>query len=84
MDTISRAWYTAVDAIQEARDIGQSGGNVEAVRDLLQHAREMVDVIETELTEGLVRAADLDVIRMAAAELRKRVDAAAATLAPLH
>jgi hypothetical protein len=84
MNTVARAWQAALTALEEARDLHERGGDAETVRDLLRHAREMIDVIEAELAEGRAKALDPDVVRMAAAELRKRVDAAAATLVPLH
>jgi hypothetical protein len=54
------------------------------VRDLLRHAREMIEIIEDEINSEREKFPDPDIVRMAAAELRKRVDAAAATLVPLH
>jgi hypothetical protein len=38
----------------------------------------MIDVIETEFTEGQSKAADPDVVRMAADQLRGRLDAVTA------
>ena len=84
MNTITRAWQAAIQALAEARDLHAQGGDVDQVRDLLQFARELMDVIEAELTEGQIEVTDADTMRMAAAELRKRVDAVAATLLPLH
>jgi integrase len=84
MNTVARAWQAALAALEEARDLHERKGDAETVRDLLRHAREMIDVIEAELAEGRAKALDPDVVRMAAAELRKRVDAAAATILLLH
>jgi hypothetical protein len=81
---IARAWQAALTALEEARDLHELRGAAETVRDLLRHAREMIDVIEAELEEGRAKALDPDVVRIAAAEFRKRVDAAAAALVPLH
>jgi hypothetical protein len=44
----------------------------------------LIEIIEESITEERERLHDPDVARMAAAELRKRVDAAAAALVPLH
>lgn len=82
VNTISRAWHAAVDAIEEARDIGARGGNVETVRELLQHARELMDVVDAELDEGRVQSGDPDFLRMAAAELRTRIVAVSSSLEP--
>lgn len=80
MNTVTRAWQAAMNALREARDLYERGGNAETVQDLMRHAREMIDVIEAELAEGRVEMIDPDIARMAAAELRKRVEALAATL----
>ena len=83
MNTVARAWQAAITGLKEARDLHESGGDAETVRDLLGHAREMIEIIEEEINSERERFPDPDVVRMAAAELRKRVDAAA-TLVPLH
>jgi hypothetical protein len=83
VDTISRAWHAAVDAIQEAHEIGERGGDVETMRDLLQHARELMDIVDTELDEGRVQDTDPDFVRMATAELRARIIAVSAAM-PSH
>ena len=84
LNTISRAWHAAMTALREAQELYEHHGNVDTLHDLLRHAREMIDVIEAELAEGRAEVIDPDVARMAAAELRKRVEGVAATLLPLH
>jgi pyruvate dehydrogenase complex dehydrogenase (E1) component len=84
MNTVARAWEAAMLALTEARDLHAQGGDVDTLRDLLQHAREMMDVIEDEIAQKQDQVTDADTMRMAAAELRKRVEALAATLLPLH
>jgi hypothetical protein len=84
MKTVARAWQAARFALREAQDLRASGCDLETVRDLPQHARELIDIIEDEINERRAKTADPDVIQMAAAELRKRVEAVAATLFPLH
>jgi hypothetical protein len=49
MNTVTRAWQAALSALEEARDLHERRGDAETVRDLLRHAREMIDVIEAEL-----------------------------------
>jgi len=84
MNTVARAWQAAMDALHEARTLAERGGELEAIRELLRHAREMIDVIEAEFADGQAHHGDRDVVRMAANELRARVDAAAAALVPPH
>jgi hypothetical protein len=84
MNTVARAWQAALTALKEARDLHERRGDAKAVRDLLRHAREMIEIIEDEINSEREKFPDPDIVRMAAAELRKRVDAAAATLVPLH
>jgi hypothetical protein len=55
-----------------------------SVLNLLRHARELIEIIEDEINQGRAICSDPELVGMAAAELRKRVDAAAATLVPLH
>jgi hypothetical protein len=54
-------------ALTEARDLRASGCDLETVRDLLQHARELIDIIEDEINERRAKTSDADVIQMAAA-----------------
>jgi hypothetical protein len=71
-------------AVAEARELHARCDRTETVLDLLRHARELIEIIEGEINEEREKFADPDVVCMAAAELRKRVEAAAATLVPLH
>jgi predicted RNase H-like HicB family nuclease len=84
MNTVARAWQAALSALKEARDLHERRGDAETVRDLLRHARELIEIIEEEINQEREKFPDPDFVRMAAAELRKRVDAAAATLVPLN
>jgi len=47
--TIERAWEAFLAAIAEARQVYGSGGETETVQDLLQHARELLEIIENEI-----------------------------------
>jgi len=71
-------------ALAEARESHARGADTETVLDLLRHAREMIEIIEEGINQEREQFTDPDIVRMAAAELRKRVDEAAATLIPLH
>jgi hypothetical protein len=53
--TVTRAWDAFMAAISEARELHASGGNAAAIQDLLQHARELLDIIDDEVkTAGVV------------------------------
>jgi hypothetical protein len=84
MNTIARAWQATMLALAKARESHVRGDDPETVLDLLRQARELIEIIEEEINSEREKFPDPDVVRMAAAELRKRVDAAAATLIPLH
>jgi hypothetical protein len=70
--------------LAEARESHARGTKTEIVLELLRHARELVEIIEEEINHERERLADPDVVRMAAAGLRKRVEVAAAKLVLLH
>jgi hypothetical protein len=53
------------------------------MRDLLQRARELMDIVDSELDEGRVQSADPDFVRIAAAELRARIIAVSGSFVPL-
>ena len=84
MNTAARAWQAAMLALAEAREHHARGGGTDTLRELLRHAREMMDVIEEEVTEMRAEVADPAAIRVAAVELRKRVEALEATLPLLY
>jgi hypothetical protein len=84
MTTIARAWHAAMLALAEAMDLRARGAQPESILELLRHVRELVEIIEEEIGNEGVGIADPDVARMAAAELRRRVDTVAATLGRLH
>ena len=47
--TITRAWEAFLSAVAEAQHLHRSGGAAEAIQDLLQHARELLEIIEDEI-----------------------------------
>ena len=60
MTTIAQVWEAFLAAIAEARTLHASGGSVVAVADLLQHARELVDIIDDEVSvNGLAMPDDV-------------------------
>jgi hypothetical protein len=70
--------------LAEARESHARGANTEIVLERRRHARDLVEIIEEEINRESERLADPDVVRMAAAELCKRVEVAAAKLLVLH
>jgi hypothetical protein len=49
MNTISMSWDAFVLAMDEVTELTRSGGNAIVVADLLQHAREVLDILDVEL-----------------------------------
>lgn len=49
MSAIARAWEAFLAAVVEAQDLVRSGGATEAIQDLLQHARELLAIIDDEI-----------------------------------
>ena len=47
--TIARAWEAFLSAVAEAQHLHRSGGAAEAIQDLLQHARELLEIIDDEI-----------------------------------
>ena len=47
--TIAMAWQAFLSAIEEARELHAAGARSMAVADLLQHARELLDIIDDEI-----------------------------------
>ena len=60
MTTIAKAWEAFVGAVDEAQHLYRSGGATSTIRDLLQHARELLQIIEDEIAlNGLAVPADV-------------------------
>ena len=49
MSTIARAWEAFIAAVAEAQHLYRSGGATAAIQDLLQHARELLAIIDDEI-----------------------------------
>jgi hypothetical protein len=52
MGTIANAWQAFLDAIAEVMTLRASGADPATIQDLIQHARELLDIIECEVGEG--------------------------------
>ena len=76
--TIAMAWQTFLSAIEEAKELHASGANSTAVAELLQHARELLDIIDDEINlNDLVISGD---VRDGLAQMRARLAAAERSL----
>jgi hypothetical protein len=82
MTTIARAWEAFQAAVAEAMTLHASGGSVAEIHDLLQHARELLDIIADEIT---LTGADLPKwARNGLEQLRERLTAAEDALVTKH
>ena len=73
MTAIAMAWEAFLLAIEEARELHAAGAGNLAVADLLQHARELLDIIDDEISlNGLEIAGD---VRDGLAQMRTRLAA---------
>ena len=71
MNTISKAWGAFLEALEEAQDLNSRGGDRFAIAELVQHARELLEIIDEELAgESIVL---LDVARDALMQMRERI-----------
>jgi len=50
MSTLVRAWRAFLDAITEAQALLAARGEAGAIQDLLQHARELLEIIADEIS----------------------------------
>ena len=50
MSTVAMAWEAFLRAIEEARELHAAGAGSMAIADLLQHARELLDIIDDEIS----------------------------------
>ena len=54
MNAIEHAWTAFMAAIDEARDLNERGAGATELPELLRHARELLDIVESETTEQLI------------------------------
>jgi hypothetical protein len=82
MTTIERAWEAFLAAVAEAKQVYGSGGATETVQDLLQHARELLEIIDDEIAlNGLSVPAE---VRGGLEHLRARLAAVEGGLVTRH
>jgi hypothetical protein len=82
MTTIALAWEAFLAAITEAQALHASGADVAAIQDLLQHARELLDIIADEI--ALTGSALPDWARGGLEHLHGRLTAAESELVTKH
>jgi len=62
MPTIEGAWQAFLGAVAGAQHLHRSGGSTAAIRGLVQHARELLQIIEDEIAvNGLIVPAEVRV-----------------------
>ena len=71
MSTIERAWRAFLDAVEEAKALHASGAASSVITNLLQHARELLDIIEDEARLSSLTLTEE--IREGLAEMRTRL-----------
>lgn len=49
MSTIARAWDALMRALAEASELHRGGADANSIAELLQHARELLDIIDDEV-----------------------------------
>ena len=54
MSTIARAWDALMRALAEASGLHRGGADANSIAALLQHARELLDIIEQEMADQAV------------------------------
>jgi len=50
MSTIARAWDALMRALAEASELHRGGADANSIAELLQHARELLDIIDDEIS----------------------------------
>ena len=58
VSTVALAWGAFMRALAETSELRRSGANAGTVAELLRHARELLDIIEDEIANGLSATAD--------------------------
>jgi hypothetical protein len=80
--TVARAWVAFLQAIAEAQELHENGAERRVLADLLQHARELLDIIRDEIV--VANGAMPKFAQDALNELQHRVAALETSLTPRH
>jgi len=70
--TVERAWEAFLAAIAEAKELHGAGATAGVIQDLLQHARELLDIIDDEIARNAVQVSDE--IRTGLTYMRSRLE----------
>jgi hypothetical protein len=82
MSTVANAWAAFILALEEARDLHHRGADAHTIADLLQHARELLDIIDDEIADGTPQTvADA---RAVLAQLRGRLESLEQDVMPIR
>ncbi len=82
MTTIAMAWHAFFTAIEEAKELNASGAGSAAVADLLQHARELLDIVDDEIATSRLDLSEE--VRIGLKQLRARLAAVEVSLVTKH
>ena len=80
--TVARAWVAFLQAIAEAQELHEKGTDGSVLADLLQHARELLEIIRDEI--AIANGAMPKNAQDALNELQHRVAALETLLVPRH
>ena len=82
MSTVANAWLAFIRALEDARDLQHRGADAHMIADLLQHARELLDIIDDEISlNGLVIPGD---VRDGLAQMRTHLATVERSLVTTH
>jgi len=83
MSTVAKAWEAFLSAIEEARELHAAGAGSMAVAGLLQHARELLDIIDDEIADG-TPPQTVAAARAVLAQLRGRLESLEQDVMPIR
>ena len=82
MSTVANAWVAFIRALEDARDLQHCGADALTIADLLQHARELLDIIDDEISvNGLEIPGD---VRDGLAQMREHLATVERSLVTTH
>jgi hypothetical protein len=80
VNTITKAWGAFLKSIEEAQELHEHGGDLFAMAELVQHARELLDIIDEELVAQSIALPNT--ARDALMQMRERVQRLERDVAP--
>jgi BMFP domain-containing protein YqiC len=82
MNTVARAWDALMRALAEASELHRGGADANSIAELLQHARELLDIIQQEMADQAVTLPGD--ARAVLAQLRGRLESLERDLKPVR